>query len=213
MNTVDQLKDLLNWRYACKEFDKEAKLSADKKDVLLSSLHLAPSSFGMQLWKFFIVETQETKEKLKAVSWNQGQVADADFYVVFSVETGWGEERVDKWMECLAEARNVEADSLAGYKGAIMGFISQMSDEDKVNWAKKQAYIALGQLMTSAALLKVDTCPMEGIDPKAYDEILGLPEKGYTTAVGCAVGYRSANDKYVDVPKTRFSFEEMVEVI
>ena len=94
-----------------------------------------------------------------------------------------------------------------------MGFISTMSETDKIQWGVKQAYIALGQLMHSAAFLKVDTCPMEGIDPAAYDEILGLKEKGYTTAVACSVGYRSADDKYATAPKARFPKEDMVEVI
>lgn len=210
---IDQLNQALTFRYATKAFDPSKKVAADVKAALISSLPLAPSSFGVQPWKFFIVEDAATREKLKEVSWGQGQVTDADFHVVFAVDTVIDEARVDKWVTRMGEIQGTPTASLEGFKGAVMGFISSWSDEDKIEWGKKQAYLALGQFMTSAALLEVDTCPMEGIDPAAYDEILGLKEKGYTTAVACSVGYRSADDKYAGAPKARFTEEEMVEVI
>lgn len=213
MSPIEHLNELLEFRYATKAFDADKKLPKEEKKALLESLPLAPSSFGMQLWKFFIVEDAATREKLKEVSWGQAQVTDADFHIVFAVEAGFDEARVDKWMTTLSEVQGKSEEELAGYKGAIMGFTAQLSKEEKIQWAKLQAYIALGQFMTSAALLKVDTCPMEGIEPAAYDEILGLKEKGYTTAVACSVGYRSAEDKYADAPKARFPYDELVEVI
>lgn len=210
---IETLKENLTFRYACKAFNPDKKLTSENKEALIQSLVLSPSSFGLQLWKFFIIENAETREKLKAVSWNQGQVTDADFHVVFAVNTVIDEERVTKWVNLMGEIQGTPAEALEGYKGAVMGFISDWSDEAKIEWAKKQAYLALGQFMASAASLKVDTCPMEGIDPAAYDEILDLKSKGYTTAVACSVGYRSDVDKYASAPKARFSQEEMVEVI
>ena len=75
----------------------------------------------------------------------------------------------------------------------------------------RQTYIALGQFMTSAAVLGIDTCPLEGLEPAGYDEILGLAGSGYATSVACAAGYRSAEDKYASVPKSRFPLEEIIE--
>jgi len=213
MTPLEHLNELLQFRYATKAFDSSKKLPSAEKKALLESLPLAPSSFGMQLWKFFIIEDASTREKLKEVSWGQAQVTDSDFHVVFAVETTFDEARIDKWVSHMADVQGTPAEAAAGLKGAIMGFVADWSDEQKVEWAKLQAYVALGQFMTSAALLKVDTCPMEGIDQAAYDDILGLKEKGYTTAVACSVGYRSPEDKYAGTPKARFSYEEMVEVI
>ena len=160
MNSIQQLNDLLQFRYATKAFNPEKKIPSTEKNALLESLPLSPSSFGMQLWKFFVVESSEIREQLKDVSWGQQQVVDADFHLVFAVETGFDEARVEKWVNHMAEVQGTPAESAAGFKGAIMGFTSEWSDEKKIEWAKLQAYIALGQFMTSAALLKVDTCPM-----------------------------------------------------
>jgi nitroreductase len=86
----------------------------------------------------------------------------------------------------------------------IAGFAETMSREARHAWNTRQVYIALGQLMTAAAVLGIDTCPMEGISAAAYDRILGLENSGYATAVACALGYRSADDKYAAAPKARF---------
>jgi nitroreductase len=84
---------------------------------------------------------------------------------------------------------------------------------DVNDWAARQVYIALGQFMACAALMGVDTCPMEGIDPGKYDETLGIGEQGYRTVVACAAGYRAADDKYAQTPKVRFRTEDVVQVI
>ena len=88
-----------------------------------------------------------------------------------------------------------------------------MDDAAKLQWAKLQTYIALGQLMTSAAVLGVDACPMEGIAPAEYDRILGLEEKGLTTSVACALGYRSSDDKYATALKVRFDESDVLTLL
>ena len=80
-------------------------------------------------------------------------------------------------------------------------------------WAARQVYIALGQFMACAAVLGVDTCPMEGIDPAKYDEVLGIGGQGYRTVVACPAGYRAADDKYAQTPKVRFKTEDVIQVI
>ena len=213
MSKVNQLHDLLSFRYATKEFDSAKVISPEEKQALLSSLHLSPSSFGLQLWKFFVIEDADLREKLKAESWGQGQVTDASMFVVLAAETNLDEARVDKWITRLAEVQGAPIEKLAGYKEVLMGFVYSMNETQKVEWAKKQVYIALGQLMTSAAMLGIDTCPLEGISPVAYDDILGLKEKGFTTAVACAIGHRSATDKHANHPKARFSISDIVETL
>ena len=213
MTPIEQLNDLLTSRYACKDFDSSKKLSAEDKDALLKSLPLTPSSFGLQLWKFFIVEDPATKERLKEVSWGQQQVTDCDFHVVFAFETEIDDARIDKWVNLMGEIQSTPEDKLGWYSDTIKQFLSSWSEEQKHAWAKNQTYIALGQFMAAAALLKIDTTPMEGIDHAAYDEILGLKEKGYATSVTCSVGYRSSEDKHASTPTARFPYDDMVEVI
>jgi len=213
MSAIDELHKILSFRYATKSFDPNKHISSAEKDVLLSSLRLSPSSFGLQLWKFFVIEDPTIREKLKAESWGQGQVTDASMFIVLAAETNLNEERVDRWMSCLASTQGKQPEDLAQYKEVLMGFAYSMDEKQKIDWAKKQVYIALGQLMTSAALLSIDTCPLEGINPVAYDEILGLKEKGFTTAVACAIGHRSSNDHHANNPKARFPLSEVVETI
>lgn len=208
-----ELISALNWRYATKEFDKEKALSKEETEALRQSLVLSPSSFGLQPWKFLQIEDKEILAELREVSWGQAQVTDADLFFVLAVKINIDEAAIDEWMQHLADERGVEVDSLAGYKGVLLGFVENMNIEQRIEWAKRQAYIALGQLMTSAAAIKVDTCPLEGIDPDKYDEILELEDKGLTTAVACAVGFRSANDKYQDIKKVRFNTEDLIEVL
>ncbi len=213
MLTVDQLHQLLHFRYATKAFDPSKQVSTEEQNALLESLQLSPSSFGMQLWKFFVVEDRSVREQLKSESWGQGQVTDASMYVVLAAETNIDEARIDKWLTQLAKVQGAPIEKLAPYKEMLSGFVNNLTPEQQLEWTKKQVYIALGQLMTSAALLEIDTCPLEGINPVAYDEILGLKEKGYTTAVACAIGYRSADDHHANTPKARFPLSEVIETI
>ena len=124
------------------------------------------------------------------------------------------EADVDNWIKRLAEVRNVPAASLLSYRGMMVGDVVHGS-RGKVSheWAVRQAYIALGNLMTCAAVLGVDACPMEGIVPSEYDRVLDLCSSGYATAVACALGYRAANDKYAAIPKARFGAAELIQKI
>lgn len=200
----------LNFRYATKVFDSSRKISSDTWSILETSLTLTPSSFGLQPWKFIVVESPEIREKLKAVSWGQNQVTDASHLVVLTARTDLTQQDIDKWIACLSEVQNTPIENLTGYAGMIASFSSNMSQPEKQAWNTRQVYIALGQLMTAAAVLGIDTCPLEGISPNGYDEILGLQNSGYATAVACAIGYRSADDKYADAKKARFPSTDLI---
>jgi nitroreductase len=207
----DELLTQLKWRYATKTFDATKKIPKATWQALEETLILTPSSFGLQPWKFVVITDAPLRQKLKAVSWNQSQVTDASHLVVFTAKTAITPQDVERYIQSTAEARQqpVDTPSLAGLKNMMIGFLEAPGLNVK-EWATRQAYIALGNLMTSAAVLGVDTCPLEGLDPVKYDEILNLPQQGLATVVACAVGYRSVTDKYASLAKVRFPAEELI---
>lgn len=212
MNTPDQLRERLQWRYAVKSFDKSKKVPNDVWTALEESLLLAPSSFGLQPWKFIEVTDKNLREQLKAASWNQGQVVDADRYVVFTTLRTMIDDDVDRLMQRTSEVRGTPIEAMKGYRDVIADFITTgWAAKDLFAWNARQTYIALGQFMTAAAALGVDTCPMEGIDMNGYDELLELKDTRYATLCACAVGYRSADDKYAAAPKVRYKLDEVIE--
>ena len=200
----------LRFRYATKAFDPARKIPAETWDAFEKSLVLTPSSFGLQPWKFLIVENPEIREKLKAASWNQPQLIDASHLVVLTARTDLTQADIDSWIARLSEIQGTPIEVLAGLSGMISSFSSAMTPAEKQAWNTRQVYIALGQLMTSAAVLGIDSCPLEGISPADYDTILGLPGTGYATAVACALGYRSPEDKYAVAPKARFPDAQVI---
>ena len=209
--TTDTLLSALRWRYATKQFDATRKIPADVWDALEQSLVLTPSSFGLQPWKFIVVRDPAVRERLKPESWNQSQVTDASHFVVLTARTDLGKQDIETWIARLAGVQGKQAEDFAPLQGMIAGFAETMSQETRHAWNVRQVYIALGQLMTSAAILGIDTCPMEGISAAAYDRILGLEGSGYATAVACALGYRHQDDKYASAPKARFAAEQVIQ--
>lgn len=205
-----ELLAALRFRYATKAFDSTRKIPAETWEAIEQSLVLTPSSFGLQPWKFLVIENPETREKLKAASWGQGQVTDASHLVVLTARTDLAQADIDPWVARLSEVQGTPLEALAGLSGMISSFSSAMTSTEKQSWNTRQVYIALGQLMTAAAVMGIDTCPLEGISPADYDEILGLKGTGFATAVACALGYRSADDKYASAPKARFAAEKVI---
>jgi nitroreductase len=206
-----QLTAALDWRYATKKFDPTKKIPADVWAALEHSLVVSPSSFGLQPWKFIVVNDPAVRAKLLPFSWGQQQVVDAACHVVFALRQGVDVAHVDKFLSRQVEVRGGSVEALAGYRGMMTGFVEKITAAGGIDhWATKQVYIALGQFMAAAALLGVDACPMEGIDPAAYDEILGLKGSGFATVVSCSVGYRAADDKHAAAPKVRFPVADVL---
>jgi nitroreductase len=210
----DALLSQLRWRYATKKFDPARKISDEDWAAVEEALILTPSSFGLQPWKFIVITDPAVKAQLPAISWNQKQVQDASHTVVFARRLDLTEEYIDRYLSRIAQVRGGTVESLGGFRKMLLAsLVPPPADFNLQHWAALQCYIALGNFMTSAALLGLDTCPMEGIVPAKYDELLGLPAKGYATVVvGCA-GYRAVDDKYASVPKVRFAREELIERI
>ncbi len=212
IGTPSQVLEHLNWRYATKKFDPTKKIPPEIWKTLEDSLVLAPSSFGLQPWKFIVVSNPEIRQQLVQHSWGQTQVADASHLVVLAIQKEISATDVDRYIQHMSVVRQVGVDALQGLAKTIKGFLS--NPPIPLNeWAARQVYIALGQFMTVAAMLGIDTCPMEGFNPALYNELLGLTEAGYSAVVLCPAGYRAADDKYAALPKVRYSNQDVVQYV
>ncbi len=206
-----QLLDALRWRYATKQFDPQRQIPADQWAALEEALVLSPSGGGLQPRKFVVVTDPAVREKLLPASFGQTQVTQASHLVVFATPTDVTEADVDAHVARTATARGTTLESLTGFRQMLVGGIVQSKDQaGRQAWAAKQAYLALGNLLTSAALLGIDACPMEGFLPVEYDAILGLAARGLTSVVVCTLGYRAASDAYATLPKVRYPHEQMI---
>lgn len=209
----DTLLASLRWRYATKKFDSSRKIPAETWDAIEESLVLTPSSFGLQPWKFLVIADPGVRSNLLAESWNQTQVTEASHFVVLTARTELDASDVDEWIECMVGAQGSNQEVLAPLKGIIQGFAQGLSHEERHGWNIRQTYIALGQLMASAALLGIDACPMEGLSAAGYDQVLGLGGSGYGTVMACALGYRAQDDRFASIPKARYERSRVIRTI
>lgn len=205
MNTIENLK----WRYATKQYNKEKKASEEQIENLKEVIQLSPSSYGMQLFKVMIIENRDFREKLRPFCWDQPQITDASHIFVFCNYASLSNEQINDYFQFKAKELGMEADGLKGYADFVAGKMSPKSDKEISHWTAKQTYIALGNALTACAEMKLDATPMEGFDADDVDELLGLKEKGLTTAVLMAVGYRSDADETQNAPKIRRPKEEL----
>ena len=202
----------LNWRYATKIFDATKKIPANVWTALEQALVLTPTSYGMQPYKFLVVDDQAKLAALLPNSWGQKQVVDCSHYVVFLARTEMKESDVAKLIQRTSDLRGIPLEKLNFYRDMILSdVVNGPRGKAAFEWAARQCYIAIGNLMTVAAVLGVDACPMEGINPPEYDKILGLEGSGYKTVVALALGYRAVEDKYASLPKVRYELNELIQ--
>jgi nitroreductase len=210
----DVVQQALQWRYAVKKFDAQKKISDKDWKTLENSLVLAPSSYGLQPWKFLVVQNPQIRQQLRDVSWGQSQVTDCSHYVVLVYKQKMDEAHIQKYIERIAEVRKIPVQSLDGFKNVMVGDVVKGPRAQVIeSWAQRQTYIAMGFVMETAALLKVDACPMEGLDPNAYDTILKLTGTGWATIAAVALGYRHAEDSLQNAAKVRFDNQQVVQFI
>lgn len=200
----------LHWRYATKAFDPSAKIDAATWNALEQSLVLAPSSYGLQPWHFVIVTDAATKVRLRGVSRDQAQVSDCSHLVVFAIKKHLDATHVRRHLERIATVRAVPRESLAGLEKVLTTHVQKPSPFDVDEWSRRQLYLALGCFLASAAMLGVDACPMEGIDPAGYDALLDLPSKGLAAVCAAAAGRRAHGDKYAALAKVRFETRDVI---
>lgn len=206
-----ELVEVLQWRYATQKFDAARTIPAACWAALEQSLVLAPSSIGLQPWKFHVVTDPVVKTRLRDAAWHQSQVADCSHFIVFVVRKNLGEDHVDRHVERIVEVRGVPKETLSKFtKMAVKNLEAARAEGRLDTWQTHQVYIALGGFMLAAAVAGVDTCPMEGFEPAKFDEILGLAGTDYASVVACAAGYRHPDDKYAGTKKVRFKPEDVI---
>lgn len=203
----------LNWRYATKKFDKNKEIAQEDLNIILESLQLSASSYGLQPYEIFVIKDEKLREKLKDVAWNQTQITEASHLLVFANLTHVNEAYIDTYLDNIAKTRDMSREDLKGMEDMMKSTVLKLPAKDQNDWAAKQAYIALGNLLSTTATLKIDSCPMEGFDAAEFDKILGLKEKNLTTAVIAPIGYRSEEDQYQHLTKVRKSKSDLINII
>jgi nitroreductase len=208
-----ELLDKLNWRYATKSMNGE-KVPQEKVDNILEAISLAPTSSGLQPFEVFVITNQEVKEKIKPIAWNQSVITDCSHLLVFAAWDTYTADRINKMFDLTNTVRGFENEGWENYRQMLLSSYPQKDAEENFNHAAKQAYIAFSQGITAAVLQEVDSTPIEGFDPAALDEILGLKDKGLKSCVVLSLGYRNIeNDWLASLKKVRKSKEDLITVI
>jgi nitroreductase len=211
--TKETILEQLNWRYATKSYDRTRKISAADWETLEQALILAPSSFGIQPYKFLVITDPEIREKLKPAAYGQPQITDASHLVVVAYKKTLSGADIEHVVDRITEVRGQARETLADYENVIKGAAQKATDGGYLEiWNSRQAYIALGFLLETAALLGIDATPMEGFDAAQFNEILGLED--YSAVVIAALGYRQTeSDWLANLPKVRLPEKELIERI
>ena len=205
MNLIKQL----NWRYATKKMNGK-EVPQEKVDTILEAIRLAPSSFGLTPYTVLVIKDVELRKKIQPAAYMQSQILDGSHLIIFAVWSDITEKQVDDFISLVATTRGIPVSTLADYKNTIWGSVKSRSVADRVVWAAKQAYLALGVGLTAAATEEVDATPMEGFDPAKLDEVLGLQARGLKSVVMMMLGYRdSANDPLSKAKKVRRAKEDL----
>ncbi len=216
MSRVDNeiLFNQMNWRYACKKFDSTKIIREADWNILAETLRLTPSSNGLQPWKFILVQQNtELREKLFEAAWKQPAVKDCSHFLVITYKEKMDETYIERHIEHTSHITGNPITNLEKYRNSIIRDIIQGPRAATVEWwAQRQCYIAMGSLLTTAALMEIDTLPMEGLNLPAYDQLLEIEGTGYKTIAAVACGYRSPDDKYATVKKVRFNMEDILTV-
>ncbi|MFN7021273.1 MAG: NAD(P)H-dependent oxidoreductase [Phycisphaerales bacterium] len=203
----------LSWRYAVKKFDASRKIPSETWDAIEQAVVLSPSSYGLQPWRFVVVDDPSVRARLREVSWNQSQITDASHMVVFTRRAEVTPGDVEAHIARIIEVRRTPPAALNDLRQMMLGSIhnpATLPGGSMVAWTRSQAYIALGFFLSACAALGIDACPMEGFDPAKYDEILGLPAQGFHSVVVATAGYRAADDWLAPLAKVRFPREQVV---
>lgn len=200
----------LRWRYAVKKFDTQKKISEEELHIFLESLQLTASSFGLQPWKFVVVENMELRKKLLEHSWNQAQVVDASHLIILCRKTHIDAQLVEEYVSDMMQKTWADSTALEWYKNMMLGFVSGLDNDAQKNWAEKQVYISLWNALSTLAQMKIDSCPMEWFSKEKYDEILELTDLWLASTLVLPIWYRAVDDSYASRDKIRYSLERLI---
>ena len=206
MNTINQLK----WRYATKKFDTSKVLSEEKINILKQAFNLTATSFGLQTISLLIIKNKGIREDLVAHSYNQKQVLDASHLLVICIQDNITDADIDIHFGNVKDIRDTPETILEPFKKDLKRMMEGKTISERQEWSKKQAYIALGNLMTVCAIEHIDSCPMEGFIPQAFDDALKLQDKNLKSVLLLPVGFRAEDDMFSSFKKVRKQLQDAV---
>ena len=207
---TNEFTKAMDFRHACKVFDETKKIPDEEINFILEAGRKSPSSFGMEAWKFLVITNEELKAKLRPACWDQVQVTSCSHLVIVlagienvKVESGIPEKRFRR--------REMPQETLDFYMELYAGHLQKVlsSDENIYAWTAKQSAIAAANMMTAAAFVGIDSCPIEGFDKAKVEEILELDTNKYQLSIVLPFGYRIEEQS----SQLRLPFDEVVEFI
>lgn len=200
----------LNWRYAVKKFSDRKVPENDIQD-LKEAIRLTPSSYGLQPYKVIVIESEAIKKELLPYSYGQEKVVNCSHLFIFAAELAHADSIVDRYIAASARTNAVAPAMLSDMSDQMKAALASMDQSQQAQWAHQQVFIALGNFLTCAASLKIDTCPMGGFETDGYDKVLGLKDNALTSSVICPIGYRHPDDRNAYKPKVRLELSSLFE--
>lgn len=204
MDKKELFLDAMNFRHACKLFDGRKIPEADLKYILEAG-RLSPSSFGLEQWKFIVVQNQSLKEAIEKASWGQKQISTCSDLLIIAARKdvrssdAYTQDQLARW--------GLDHDAFNGLLAMYHGWVDGRDDHTIEMWSEKQCYIAAANMMSAAALIGVDSCPIEGFEYQKVDTLLGIDTNVYQSAIVIPFGYRAKEPH----AKCRLSLEQIVE--
>lgn len=204
----------LNWRYAAKKMDADKVVPSEKVQQIVEAVRLAPTSSGLQPFELFVITNKDIQQKIRAIAWDQSVVTEGSHLLVFAAWDNYTADRIDHVTQQMADERGGMGEALVGYFNNLKAMYLPRTAEENYAHAARQAYIALGFALAAAAELEVDSTPIEGFDPDALDEILGLKAKGLRSVLLLPLGYRAEKGDWLQsMKKVRKGKEALVTEI
>lgn len=204
MNIIESLQ----WRYATKRFDADKIIPQEKINTIKEAFNLTATSYGLQPIKLLIIKDKAIRERLLEHTYNQQQILQASHLLVFCVQTSIDKEYIVNYFDRVKQIRNTEESILKPYRDFLVNDFESRSQDNIESWATKQAYLAMGNLLTVCAMEGIDSLPMEGFKPNFYDEVLELKEKELKSVLIMPIGYRAEDDMFSGFKKVRKTVAE-----
>ena len=200
----------LEWRYAVKRFDENKSLSDEKIEILKKAFNLTATSYGLQPIKLVVLNDRKLQQELVPYSFNQPQVGQASHVLILCIEKEVDTRYINSYFERVKQVRGTSDEVLDPFKDALVADFSNKESAEIREWAKNQAYLAMGNLLTICAMERVDACPMEGFLPSEYDRLLDLNSRGLTSVLVLPVGYRAEDDMFSGFKKVRRDMKDSI---
>ncbi|WP_288132157.1 NAD(P)H-dependent oxidoreductase [Microbulbifer sp.] len=202
----------LQWRYAVHRFSDE-QLPANDVEALIEATRLSASAYGLQPYRVLQVDTREIRERLLPHAKGQDKIVHCSHLLVLAAETEPDDHTIARYMSLLTAARTPTPEAHTGITRHMQSVLAGMTPAERAHWAREQVFIALGTLLTAAAGMHIDSCPMTGFDAEGVDQVLGLNSQGLSATALCALGRRHPEDDTALHAKLRLPTDAFVQVV